>query len=684
MRTLEPIIISGDQTGTLAFTIGSPEIGHSLGDGSQLGYAGGSDVSGRSPGATLVPRRTFFRNPDRTNVQLSSDGAHLAWAEPVRGIQNVFVAPTADPTRTRQVTHETERSISGYLWAYTHRHLVILRDSQGTEDYRCSSVDLGTGQEITLTGQAGVRSFVWRTSRDYPTAMLFGVNERDRRYFDVIRIDVTTGARRLVFENPGFSGLLMDDSLSVRLAVRVRPDGSAEVLDLSRDNGSTLFLDIPVEDVFTTSVWRFSRDGRSLFLQNSCGRDKAALMERDLQTGETRVLAEDPAADIVGAWWDPRTSRPLAAVALANRQCWHVIDPTVREDIDFLRNRTGDAELNIVSQDLAMERLVVLAARSDAAGEYLLYDRKARDLRPLFKTRSDLEGISLRPMRSVAIGARDGLTLPSYLTLPHEDFRNGPLVMVIHGGPYARDVWGYNGMHQWLADRGYAALSVNFRGSTGFGKAFINAADRQWAGRMQDDLMDAAGWVVAQGYADPTRIAFCGASYGGYAALVAATQTPERFACIIDIFGPSNLVTLMQAIPPYWQTWFAVFRRRLADPGTEEGRAWLMERSPIRWAERIVRPLLIIQGMNDVRVKPHESEQIVEALRQRAIPVTYATFADEGHGFVREENRLAFSAVMEAFLARHLGGSAEPVGDAFNGSTIKFETGYELIPGLPG
>jgi hypothetical protein len=202
--------------------------------------------------------------------------------------------------------------------------------------------------------------------------MLFGLNERDRRYFDVVSIDVTTGASRLVFENPGFSGLLMDDSLSVRLAVRIRPDGSAEVLDLSRNNGSTLFLDIPVEDVFTTSVWRFSRDGRSLFLQNSCGRDKAALMERDLQTGETRVLAEDPAADIVGAWWDPRTSRPLAAVALANRQCWQIIDPTVREDIDFLRNRTGDAELNIVSQDLAMERLVVLAARSDAAGEYLL------------------------------------------------------------------------------------------------------------------------------------------------------------------------------------------------------------------------------------------------------------------------------------------------------------------------
>jgi dipeptidyl aminopeptidase/acylaminoacyl peptidase len=254
--------------------------------------------------------------------------------------------------------------------------------------------------------------------------------------------------------------------------------------------------------------------------------------------------------------------------------------------------------------------------------------------------------------------------------------------MVIHGGPYSRDAWGYNGMHQWLANRGYAVLSVNFRGSTGFGKTFIRAADQEWGGRMQDDLTDAASWAVAEGYADPARIGFCGASYGGYAALMAATRTPETFACIVDIFGPSNLVTLMQAIPPYWQTWFALFRRRLAAPETDEGRAWLMDRSPITFAEQIVRPLLIIQGMNDVRVKPTESEQIVDALQRRDIPVTYATFSDEGHGFVREENRLAFSAVMEAFLAQHLGGAVEPVGDAFAGSTIRFVAGRELIPGM--
>ena len=630
----------------------------------------------------LIPRRTFFRNPDRTNVQLSPDGKQLAWTQPVAGVQNLFTAPVNDLRHTRQVTQETHRSVSGYIWAYTNRHLVILRDGDGAENFRCYCLDLDTNHEVPLIEQEGVRSFIWRTSPDHPTEMLFGVNARDRRYFDVVRFDITVGTSHVVFENPGYSNLLMDDALTVRLAVQVRPNGSAALLQVSHDGSTTLFMNALHEDVFTTSALRYARDGRSLFLQDSRGRDRAALIEHDLLTGETSVLAEDPEADIIGVWWDPRIGRPLAALALSARQRWHLIDSSVREDLVILQDQIGDAELNIVSQDLAMQRLVIFAARSDAAGEFLLYDRNTCMLQPLFKARSDLEDVPLRPMRPVSIQARDGLALPSYLTLPSDDFRDGPLVMVIHGGPYARDIWGYNGMHQWLANRGYAVLSVNFRGSTGFGKAFINAADQEWAGRMQDDVTDAAAWAVAQGYANPDRIGFYGASYGGYAALVAATQTPETFACIVDVFGPSNLVTLLQAIPPYWQTWFALWRRRLANPDSEEGKAWLMQRSPITRVDRITRPLLIIQGMNDVRVKPQESEQIVDALKQRGTPVTYATFADEGHGFVREENRLAFAAVMEAFLAHHLGGGGEPVGDAFEGSTIAFEAGQKLIPGL--
>jgi dipeptidyl aminopeptidase/acylaminoacyl peptidase len=631
----------------------------------------------------LVPRRTFFRNPDRANVQLSSDGQQLAWTEPVVGIQNVFVAPVDDLGRARQVTHETGRSVAGYTWTYTNRHLVILRDRDGSENHHSYSVDINTGRELTLIEQTEVRSFIWRESRDHPAEIVFGMNARDRRYFDAVCVDVTTGASRVVFENPGYSGLVFDDTLTVRLAIRVRHDGSGEILEVAPDGGTTRLLDVPHEDVMNTSVWRFARDGRSFFMRDSRGRDTAALIERDTQTGATKILAEDAAADIVGAWWDPHTMRPLAAVALSSRQSWHPIDAAVQEDLDFLAAHIGDAEFWIVSQNLATRRLVISVTRSDAAGEFVLYDRDVRTLTPLFKARSDLDDVPLRELLPVTIKARDGLALPSYLTLPHDGFRNGPLVMVIHGGPYSRDAWGYNGMHQWLANRGYAVLSVNFRGSTGFGKTFIRAADQEWGGRMQDDLTDAASWAVAEGYADPARIGFCGASYGGYAALMAATRTPETFACIVDIFGPSNLVTLMQAIPPYWQTWFALFRRRLAAPETDEGRAWLMDRSPITFAEQIVRPLLIIQGMNDVRVKPTESEQIVDALQRRDIPVTYATFSDEGHGFVREENRLAFSAVMEAFLAQHLGGAVEPVGDAFAGSTIRFVAGRELIPGMP-
>jgi dipeptidyl aminopeptidase/acylaminoacyl peptidase len=289
-------------------------------------------------------------------------------------------------------------------------------------------------------------------------------------------------------------------------------------------------------------------------------------------------------------------------------------------------------------------------------------------------------------MQPVIIPSRDGLRLNGYLTLPAQDAGGGrmPLVLVIHGGPYARDVWGFNSIHQWLANRGYAVLSVNYRGSTGFGKAFIKAADREWGGRMHDDLIDAVDWAVAQGIADPKRVGFFGGSYGGYSALMAATKTPEVFACIVDLFGISNLIIFMATIPPYWGPWFSVWKNRLGDPDTEAGRAFLAERSPINHLERATKPILIAQGMRDVRVVAAESEQMVTALKQRSVPVTYVTFPDEGHGFVRPQNRLAFYGVTEAFLAKHLGGRYQPIGTDFAGSSIKVETGGELIPGISG
>jgi len=284
------------------------------------------------------------------------------------------------------------------------------------------------------------------------------------------------------------------------------------------------------------------------------------------------------------------------------------------------------------------------------------------------------------------IPARDGLPIPCYLTLPEAGARRVPMVLLVHGGPYMRDDWGFKPTHQWLANRGYAALSVNYRGSTGYGKAFVAAADREWGGKMHDDLIDAVAWAVGRGIADPTRVGFYGASYGGYAALTAATRTPDTFACIVDIFGIANLVTFMAAIPPYWSPWFNVWKKRLGDPATEAGRAFLVERSPLTHIDRAFRPILIAQGLQDVRVTRAESEQMVAALRRRQVPVTYITFSDEGHGFERPENQIAFRAVTEVFLAKHLGGAAEPIDRArdFKGSSMNVEAGAELVPGLAG
>jgi dipeptidyl aminopeptidase/acylaminoacyl peptidase len=362
-----------------------------------------------------------------------------------------------------------------------------------------------------------------------------------------------------------------------------------------------------------------------------------------------------------------------------------VVDASATQDLLDLAGH-GPGDVTIIDRSFDNRLVSVFYERDTESGEFALLDRKTHEVRKLFRQRKSLDNVALRKMDPVAIAARDGLRLNGYLTLPATEAGAGklPTVLLIHGGPYARDQWGFNSTHQWLANRGYAVLSVNYRGSTGFGKAFIAAADREWGGRMHDDLIDAVDWAIAKGIADPRRVGFFGGSYGGYSALMAATKTPEVFACIVDLFGISNLITFMATIPPYWGPWFSVWKNRLGDPDTEAGRAFLTERSPLTHIERAVRPILIAQGMRDVRVVAAESEQMVAALKKRAVPVTYITFADEGHGFVRPENRLAFFGVAEAFLAKHLGGRYQQVGNDFAGSTLKVETGGELVPGLSG
>jgi len=637
-----------------------------------------------APARPLVPRETFFGDPDITSAQLSFDGAWVAYIAPVDGVRNLWLAPVGDLAAARPLTRVTDRPIGSFFqWAYTNRHVVFWQERDGDENWRASSADIKDGTVTLLTPPRGVRSWVQEVSQRFPQEMLFAHNERDKRFFDLYRVDVVTGQSALLYENDRFSWLVSDSAFQLRLGVRYLKDGRAEVLERRSTGTWVYFTTVPRGDLDSTRYLDFSDDGKTLYLFETRERDKAALVAVDMATRRARVLSEDPNADVTRVLLHRVTRRPLAAGSMVDRRRWRVVDPSFAADLNAIQASTrGDVELIGLSADA---RRVLVSIQHDAASpEWVLYDRTARRVSPLFKARRNLDGLPLRPLEPVAFPAFDGLKIPGYLTLPAADARNVPMVLVIHGGPYFRDEWGFNSTHQWLANRGYAVLSINYRGSTGFGKAFVTAADREWGGKMHDDLIAGVDWAVKRGIADPKRVGFFGGSYGGYAALTAATKTPEVFACIVDVFGIANLLTFMAAIPPYWAPGFSVWKNRIGDPDTEEGRAFLRERSPLTHIDRAFRPILIVQGLEDVRVTRAESEQMVAALRQRNVPLTYVVFPDEGHGFSKPKNQIAFRAVTEVFLAKHLGGASQPIDRTqdFAGSSITIEAGADLIPGL--
>jgi dipeptidyl aminopeptidase/acylaminoacyl peptidase len=639
-----------------------------------------------APSHPLIPRETFFGDPDVAWAHLSFDGAWVAYVAPVDGVRNLWVAPVGDLAAARPLTRATDRPIAFFFqWAYTNRHVVFFQERDGDENWRASSVDIHDGTIVPLTPPRGVRAWLQEVSQRFAREMLFSHNERERQFFDLYRVDVVTGNSTLLYENPQFAWLVTDSAFQLRLASRYRKDGSAEVLERRPSGAWVPFMSIPRGEVDATRLLDFSADGKTLYLYDTRDRDKAALMAVDVATRRARVLVEDPDADVTKVLLHRVTRKPLAAGAMVHRRRWHVVDPSFAADLKAIQSSTqGDVELVGLSADAS--RVMALVQHDAASPEWILYDRAARRVRPLFKARRNLDGLPLRPLEPVTFAARDGLRIQGYLTRPAPDATNVPMVLVIHGGPYLRDEWGFNSTHQWLANRGYAVLSINYRGSTGFGKAFVTAADREWGGKMHDDLIAGVDWAVARGIADPKRIGFYGASYGGYAALTAATRTPEVFACIVDIYGIANLLTFMAAIPPYWAPSFSVWKNRIGDPDTEEGRAFLRERSPLTHIARAFRPILIVQGLEDVRVTRAESEQMVAVLRQRNVPVTYVVFPDEGHGFSKPQNQIAFRAVTEAFLAKHLGGAAQPIDRTkdFAGSSLTVEVGADLIPGLSG
>lgn len=642
-----------------------------------------------SPHVDLIPRDALFGNPERAAVRLSPDGRHLSWLAPLDGVLNVWVAPADDPAAARPVTRDAARGIRAYFWSYRPDVLLYLRDTGGDEDFHLFRVDVTGGEPLDLTAYEHTRADVVHLSQRVPDEVLVGMNDRDAELHDVYRVDLVTGERTLVEENTeGFAGYLADDDYRLRYAVRQRPDAGTDLLARTED-GWRLSEEIGFEDSLTTAPLGLTADGRVLYMLDSRDRDTAALLAVDQGSGERTLLHADPRADVGGDLLVHPTTGEVQAVAVTYlEQTWTVLDDAVRADLDRLAE-LGPGDVVVTSRTLDDATWVIARTAPEEPITYYRYHRAEGRLEHLFSGRPALDGAPLVPMHGVEIAARDGLTLPSYLTLPAGvELRDGlataavPLVLSVHGGPWARDALGYDPYAQWLANRGYAVLQVNYRGSTGFGKAFTNAGDREWAAAMHDDLLDAVAWAVEHGVTTPDRVAIMGGSYGGYATLVGLTFTPETFVCGVDIVGPSNLHTLLATIPPYWKPMFESLARRVGDPRTEDGQALLTERSPLTHAGRIVRPLLIGQGANDPRVKQAESDQIVEAMTSNGIPVTYALFPDEGHGFHRPENSKAFNAVTEHFLAAHLGGRAEPIGGDLSGSSLEVPVGADGVPGL--
>lgn len=609
----------------------------------------------------LIPREVLVGNPVKAAPRISPDGTRLTYLAPsAKGVLNVWLRTIGKDDDT-QVTDDTHRGIRIHFWGEDGKRLFYMQDLNGDENFHVYAVDLATRVVRDLTPFQGIRASNIMLDKKHPDQMLVGLNLRDRRVFDMYRIDLRSGAVTLDTQNPGdVLGWLTDANFQIRAASAQNPADASTILRV-RDS-----RDAPWRDLLTWPFGEsgnaidFSADGKCLFVETSTGADTSRLVKVDIASGKELVtIAMDPRVDIGGALIHPDTHLVQAVAFNYLRNQWRVLDPGIQADFSALAE-LGRGEFYIGGRDHADKTWLITYVVDDGPVAYFAYDRTTRKSELLFVTQPELSKYKLAQMEPMIIKARDGFPLVSYLTLPAGvKAQNLPLVLNVHGGPWARDAWGYDAEAQWLANRGYACLQVNFRGSTGFGKKFLHAGNRQWGvGAMQHDLSDAVKWAIAKGIADPKRICIYGGSYGGYATLAGLVFTPELYACGVDIVGPSNIRTLFQSIPPYWAPFKKQFVLQVGDVETDE--ALNQKISPLFHAGSVRVPLIIAQGANDPRVNIREADQMVEAMRAKGLAVTYVVYTDEGHGFARPNNRLDFYGRVDEFLARHLGGRSEP------------------------
>ena len=648
-----------------------------------------SPGSARAQDSTpIIPLEHFFDNPEIAGAQISPDGRWISYLKPHRGKLNIHVR-AIDATEERVMTADTARPVGGYFWAADASHLLYVQDKGGNENFHVYAVPIaGTGlpEARDLTPFEGVRAIIFAVPEDAPERILVGMNRRTPSAFDAYWLNLESGEATLAVENPGrHGGYLLDPENRVRVAQQQNEQGGTEILFRETEAAPwrTVFS-VPADE--NAGAVRFHPDGRRLYVTTNRGTDLARLILLDLASGAIEEVEGDPEkrVDIGGVSFSDRTDEIIATT---------YVDDTVRiyarpawqRDIERLRAvHRGTPNVTSITRD--EQKLIVAFDDPVDPGATYLYDRATGTAELLFRPRPWLKSEQLADMTPVSYPARDGLTIHGYLTVPRGAAQTRlPMVLLVHGGPWARDTWGYDPEAQLLANRGYAVLQVNYRGSTGYGKRFYNAAVREFAGKMHDDLVDGVAWAVARGTADPDRVAIYGGSYGGYATLVGLAFTPDVFACGVDYVGPSSLITLINSFPAYWRpfmegTWF----RHVGDPAKEEDLEDLRRRSPLFRVDSIQDPLLIVQGANDPRVTKLEADQLAIALRDRGVRVRYLVAPNEGHGFANPDNRLALYRSMETFLGECLGGRVqESVAPAIDATIARLTVDVDTLQLAP-
>ncbi|MGD0839990.1 MAG: S9 family peptidase [Candidatus Acidiferrales bacterium] len=621
-----------------------------------IGFFAGALRAQEQFSTPLIPRTVLFGNPERANPQISPDGTQLAYLAPVNGVLNVWIR-TIGKTDDRAVTDDKVRGIRNFFWQYDNKHILYTQDVGGDENWRLHQTDIATKETRDLTPYEKVRvdivAYDWKT----PDTILIQMNKRDAQLFDVYRVDLKSGAVDLDTQNPGdVEGWQADNDMHILAAQVTTPDGGTIVRVRDDVNSPWRELIHWGPDETFGGIVGFTPDNKGLWIDSSLDYNAARLLEVDLATGKRSVVVQDPNFDMGNTINNPKTYALEAVSFTRQRTEYEFSDPAAKADFEVLK-KVRDGDIDAISANLDDTKWVVTFVSDNAPVYWYLYDRTSKQATLLFSNRPDLEKYKLSTMKPIEFAARDGMKIYGYLTTPSGmEPISLPMVVFVHGGPWTRDVWGYSGTVQWLANRGYAVLQINYRGSTGYGKTYVNAGDRQWAGAMHTDLLDGKDWAVKAGIADASKVCVMGGSYGGYATLAGLAFSPDAFACGVDIVGPSNLYTLLKTVPPYWSTQVAMFHKRVGD--TEE---FLEAQSPLFKADQIKAPLLIGQGANDPRVNTQaESDTIAAAMRKNDKAVLYYIFPDEGHGFARPVNAMAFDAATEEFLAKYLGGRFEP------------------------